>query len=297
VDPLATFGLAEGQGGTTMARVGRVGGLFRHPVKSMLGEALDSIEIDALGVVGDRVWAVRDEVRGDFRTGKRIPRLMSCRASSGEAGAAPTIALPDGTTCRADAPEAAARLSAALDHPVTLCPIGASPRPARPAEPVQDPEADLRETMARAPDEPMPDFSDVPPELFAHFSDPGHRHVDAAPVMILTDRSLESLGRAAPDAVIDVRRFRPSVLVQASSEVAFPEQDWIGSRLRLGEVVLEVRATCPRCAMVTHGFADLPQDPSVMRRLVAEADGNLGIYATVAVPGRVQLGDVVERVT
>jgi uncharacterized protein YcbX len=283
--------------GATMARVGRVGRLFRHPVKSMLGETLDSIEVDALGVVGDRVWAVRDERRGDFRTGKRVPRLMSCRARSGAAGAAPTIELPDGAHWAADAPDAGERLSAALDHPVTLWPTGAAvPPPAGPLEAVTDPEADLRATMARTPDEPMPDFSTIPPELFAHFADPAHRHVDAAPLMLMTNRSLDSLREAARGAVIDVRRFRPSILVETTEQSDFPEQKWIGHRLRLGEVVLEIRATCPRCAMVTHGFADVPKDPNVMRRLVEAADGNLGVYATVTEPGRIRVGDSVEHV-
>jgi hypothetical protein len=46
--------------------------------------------------------------------------------------------------------------------------------------------------------------------------------------------------------------------------------------------------------MVTHGFADLPKDPRVMRALVKEAGGNLGVYATVETPGAVAVGDSVE---
>ena len=35
--------------------------LFRYPVKSMMGEALDTVEVGASGLEGDRIWAVRDE--------------------------------------------------------------------------------------------------------------------------------------------------------------------------------------------------------------------------------------------
>lgn len=37
--------------------VGRVGALWRYPVKSMAGEPLDSIEVSWHGLVGDRRWA------------------------------------------------------------------------------------------------------------------------------------------------------------------------------------------------------------------------------------------------
>ena len=38
--------------------------LFRFPVKSMAGESHAALDFTERGVVGDRVWAVRDELRG-----------------------------------------------------------------------------------------------------------------------------------------------------------------------------------------------------------------------------------------
>ncbi len=63
--------------------------------------------------------------------------------------------------------------------------------------------------------------------------------------------------------------------------------------MQIGEAILEVTVICPRCVMTTHGFADLPKDPTVMRALVREAGGNLGVYAKVEKPGRVCSGDLV----
>jgi uncharacterized protein YcbX len=97
-----------------------------------------------------------------------------------------------------------------------------------------------------------------------------------------------------PGSRFDVRRFRPNLLVSvASPRDPFPEQAWRNRLLRVGDAVLRVTVECPRCVMVTHGFDDLPKDPSVMRALVREAGGNLGVYAQVETPGTARVGDAV----
>ena len=45
--------------------------LFRYPVKSMMGETLDTVEVGPSGLAGDRIWAVRDKKRGGIRGAKR----------------------------------------------------------------------------------------------------------------------------------------------------------------------------------------------------------------------------------
>jgi hypothetical protein len=46
--------------------------------------------------------------------------------------------------------------------------------------------------------------------------------------------------------------------------------------------------------MITLGFDDLPPDPALMRSVVREARHEIGLYAQVAQPGPVELGDAVE---
>jgi len=45
--------------------------------------------------------------------------------------------------------------------------------------------------------------------------------------------------------------------------------------------------------MTTHGFDGLPRDTDIMRRLVENAGGNLGVYGKIVKTGSVALGDTV----
>ena len=109
----------------------------------------------------------------------------------------------------------------------------------------------------------------------------------------MTEQSLASLQERAPTSVIDVRRFRPNLVISAGGVESFPEQSWVGGALRLGDAEITIPAGCPRCVMTTLGFADLPADRSIMRTLVRETSQILGVYGIVASPGTVRLGDPV----
>ncbi|MBW2274792.1 MAG: MOSC domain-containing protein [Deltaproteobacteria bacterium] len=277
-----------------MRGTGTVAGLFRYPVKSMLGEELDAAMLGQDGIPGDRAWGVRDEVRGDFFVGKRSARLMSCSAwypARSEKGLVPQIRLPGGESFRADAEGAAERVGQGVGREVTLWPAVPEARRATPRDgrSLLD---EMQDLMAREEGEPLPDFSNPPPELIEIYARNGP-FFDAFPLLLVTRRSLESLSEAAPDSQMDVRRFRPNILIEGAESGSFPEQDWIGRRIRIGDAVVSIHSACIRCVMTTHGFADLPRDARVMRTLVKEAEGNLGVYATVEEPGEVGRGDLV----
>jgi hypothetical protein len=108
--------------------VGRIRELWRHPVKSMMGERIERAELGENGIPGDRAWAVRDEVRGGIRGAKKIAALMRCGARYLEEPVfgrvpPPEIRLPDGATLRASDPDAAERVSGAVEQKVTLWPL------------------------------------------------------------------------------------------------------------------------------------------------------------------------------
>ena len=97
----------------------QVSQLWRYPVKSMVGGEVDSIELDELGIVGDRTWAVRDLERGGIRGAKKIGSLMRLAATDVDGGHV-EITLPDGSTVRTTDADVDERVSAALDHRVRL---------------------------------------------------------------------------------------------------------------------------------------------------------------------------------
>ena len=97
--------------------------LHRFPVKSMLGEDLTGLDLDARGVVGDRAWSVRtpDNKIGSGKNTRRfaaVPGLLRLRASYD--GDCVRVRLPDGDELAVDEAETARRLSAYLSRPVTL---------------------------------------------------------------------------------------------------------------------------------------------------------------------------------
>lgn len=282
--------------------IGTVKEVWRYPVKSMVGERLAAAEVSERGLHGDRGWAVRDEERGGIRGAKKIPALMRCRArylaepTASRAGDVEMI-LPDGDTVRSDAPDVHERLSAALGRRVTLWPLQPADRLdhyRRGAPTHPDLEQELRSIFGLEPDEPLPDLSGLPPELFEFESPPG-TYFDAFPLMLLTDASLRQLAALAPDSVIDVRRFRPNVLIEvADGATGFVETGWPGRRLRVGGVTAEVTIDVMRCVMTTLPVDELPRDPRIMRVLVRQARQCLGSYANVVEGGRVAVGDPVE---
>ena len=188
------------------------------------------------------------------------------------------------------------RVSAALGHRVALEAL----RPAddlehyrRGAPDSDDVMAELRGLFGREPDEPLPDLSVFPPEIMEFESPPG-TYYDAFPLLVVTTSSLRSLAEALPDAAVDVRRFRPSLVVDTGDAPGYPEFDWTGRSLSIGDVELEVGVRCPRCVMVTQEIDDdAPADRSVLRHIVRELGQDFGVYAKVRRPGRVRVGDEV----
>ena len=279
-----------------------ISALYRYPVKSMGGDNLDNTALTKNGIPGDRCWTVKDEERGGIKGGKRFPQLMDMHAVLEHEPDALTlsppvaITLPDQSRTHSTDPNVNQALSAAIGSPVSLWPLLSADQLEhyrRPPNPENfDQMAYFRALFARTDDEPLPDLSAFPEELFIYESSPG-TYFDAFPLLIMTTASLNAMTAATAESNFDVRRFRPNILLDTDAD-GFVENSWVGRRLQVGSAILQINAICPRCVMTTHGFADLPKDPRVMRHLVRQNEGNLGVYASIEQSGNIKLGDQVE---
>ena len=101
----------------------RLAGLSRYPVKSLVGEDLDRVLVEERGLVGDRLWSVRD-TDGKLGSGKSTRRfrkmdgLLDLEARYD--GDVPVIGFPDGRALRGDDPAVHEALSGHVGRPVTL---------------------------------------------------------------------------------------------------------------------------------------------------------------------------------
>lgn len=115
-----------------------------------------------------------------------------------------------------------------------------------------------------------------------------------APIHLVTSAAIRSLERELPGSVIDVRRFRPNILVDWPDEPeAIPEHGWVGREIRIGDVVLKGREPCGRCGFITIAQEGLPQDVEILRTVVKRHERNFGIYCDVVTPGEITAGAAV----
>jgi len=100
----------------------RVVGLWRYPVKGLLGESLDELRLDARGVVGDRWWAVvgADGKLGSGKTTRRFRRMPNLFTMSSRTEGDDVVVRVGEWEGSVRDPETARRVSDVVGEPVTL---------------------------------------------------------------------------------------------------------------------------------------------------------------------------------
>jgi uncharacterized protein YcbX len=269
--------------------IGKILELWRYPVKSMLGERVQRAAVTARGVVGDRLWALRDLETDQIASAKKYPRLLEFRARydaepTAEIPGRVRITTPDGREFFADDGDASEIVSDLLARPLRLeCRAGAQEKTAIDPDSVfgDVPVEELKPDWRR---ETMPDYFELMPGSF----------MEIGPLFLVTSGSIEYLrALQGGTALIDRRRFRPNIYIEAGAGGnAFVEDSWLGRSLELGdEVRLDEFQPTLWCVTSTLAQEELPRDLSILRTTAQAHRGCLGVYGSVAAGGSVRVGD------
>jgi uncharacterized protein len=264
---------------------GSVVSLWRYPIKSMIGEELNSSYVTERGLVGDRVYGIIDQETGKVASAKnprKWGRLFDFHASfmdppqTSNNNISPVrITLPDGNMIRSDDDSAGSTLSKVLGREVKLMKAGMQ----KPSYEEYWPDIEGLAQREKVTDEIMP------PRTF----------FDIAVVHILTTSTIDHLRELYPEGRFEVRRFRPNIVVMPKSgEKDFIENLWVGKKIAIGkDVVLRVTGACTRCVMTTLPQGDLPRDLGILRTVAFYNKVTAGVYASVERSGKISRMDPV----
>lgn len=238
--------------------------VWRYPVKSLGGQRVAASLVNERGLLGDRLWAVRD-ADGKLGSGKDSRRFRRMEGLLG-------------VTARYDAEPRTSQ----IEPPVVVGAEGSE-------HPVGTGAADalLRLVTGR------PQVKVCRENAVSHF--------DEVALSLIGTATLDWLQAELPDVEIDPRRFRVNLVVSTSEP--FVEECWLGRDIRIGMGPDAVHAVfdrvLQRCVMVGMAQPGLTESGAVLRRL-GQRDAHpvcLALGGMIARPGVVRAGDVVSAGT
>jgi uncharacterized protein YcbX len=231
--------------------VGAVEQLWRYPVSSLGGEPMSSLDVRLGGVQGDRDFVLVDSSSGEVAAPETTPRWRKC------------VLL----TARTNSSDQVLVSSSNWEFEV------------------QDPALDkaLSEFMGFACGVRRVGYPTGDGRGARRF---GTRY-KVSPLHILTTRNLSNLQTEAPDSMINVRRFRPNLVVRSSEF----EDDWIGKPLAAGTFSGVITEGTKRCGMTMIAQQGIDEDPNILRTIVRHHGRKFGVYSGVTCEGTVSLDD------
>jgi uncharacterized protein YcbX len=274
--------------------VGTIAELWRFPVKSMLGERLQSVTATAGGLIGDRAWALRDLRTGNIVSAKKWARMFEFSAIYEVAPEADQpgrvrIELPDQTSVYADDPWASRAISEVLGFEVHL-----------------ERASNLEDRRVVADIDTGTIFGDIPVnEIYKSlpagqgipdtFGLPRGTFFDASVIHIVSSAAIEQLSQLqGGSAVMRPERFRPNVYVKtAAGLTGFVEDEWLGAALMIGALQVDKIKPTLRCVMTTHAQPGLPRDLSVLRTAAQHHTAHLGVTGRITNAALLEVGQSV----
>jgi uncharacterized protein len=123
-----------------------------------------------------------------------------------------------------------------------------------------------------------------------------HGIFDEASISVIASDTVREIGRLA-GRTLDVRRFRPNVVVRLLRPVPFQEDKWLGGVLSFGDgdyaPAIAVTMRDIRCSMVNLDPDSASPAPEVMKAVVRANENNAGIYGAVTRIGQLAAGQTI----
>jgi len=251
----------------------RVAWISQCPVKGLAVRQLDHCELTEAGVTGDREFFLVDE-NDRLVNSKGLGALQQIVPRHDREAGLLTLAFPDGTTV-SDEVGFNGSLGARFWGATVEVRVVDGPW----SEAISEfAGRDLRLVRASGP---APD------------------RLRSGAATLLGTGSLHALARILGVDEVDERRFRMNFGIDGLGE--HEEDEWLGRRVRIGQAVVVPQGNVGRCAVTTQNPETGEPDLDTLKALAAyrrdvRATEPLpfGVYAAVAEPGRVRLGDPVE---
>ena len=123
-----------------------------------------------------------------------------------------------------------------------------------------------------------------------------HGIFDEAAVSVISLNTVAGIEREC-GRDLDLRRFRPNIVIETDSIEPFAEDSWVGRSLMFGEgnngAAVRVTMKDERCVMVNLDPDTAESDARVMKTVVRLNENYAGVYGTVVRVGELRVGQVV----
>ncbi len=251
--------------------------IYRYPVKSARGQALETASMDRFGLEGDRRWMLVDAT-GRFHSQRRLPAMACLEVTSTETG---IVLTWEGEQIEVEVPDPRGEcVIASVWEDTVVAPVAdvavngwLSECLGEPVRLVYCPDTALRGVE--------PGYA--PPSQLVAFS-------DGYPLLVITGAALDVLNERLPEAV-PMDRFRPNLVIGGAE--AHAEDGW--RRIRIGNAEVALVKPCSRCAIPSVDQATGARDPHINRALAEyrRRDGIIyfGMNAIAAAGASFSVGD------